>query len=390
MIKFFKTFFRDFQLSAFRAKRDEFYDQLARSYDDKEQLRDFLSAELKIAKNPRTSNSSRALALKIIQTRLASGDQSRYRQLFDGVMPAGDRMMLSALDDAPDKAALMRQIAHNVREQKKLIGIVKGKVIPPMLILPGAFIFSYVMATQSLPIIVKIAPPEVWTFFNMAVRLFAEFVAKYGLISIGVIALLGTFFVYQLPRWTGRLRTRLEQVSPGMGAVLFPVAPFILPIGIYRDVQAGMMFSALSVMLQSGRTLNDSLAEIRNNSQPWMRSHIRKILAHLEINTTEYAQAFSKGLLSPQLLARLSSQIRTNPRFDQILINLGKSGGEEVRLEVEKQTSTVNFILLTFGGLMVVFMMVGQLSISGSMTEEMSPQKQMMRKMKKDQASQNK
>jgi type II secretory pathway component PulF len=381
-MQFIKKLLQGIQLAGFRAKRDDFYEQLSRSYDNKESLREFLNAEYDIARNKKTKDSSRATALKIIRNRLATGNQSKYSQLLQGVMPISDKMMLSALDDAPDKAALMRQIASNVREQRKLIALVKGKLIPPLLILPGAFAFSYVMATKSLPIIVKIAPPEVWTPFNMAVRRFAEFVAGYGLLSVAIVAVLVTFFFHQLPRWTGKIRNRLEQVGPGMAALLFPVAPFILPLGIYRDVQAGIMFSALSIMLQSGRTLNDALIEIRNSSQPWMRAHIRRILAHLDVHTTEYTQAFSKGLVSPQLLARLSSQIRTNPRFDQVLIDIGQRGGDEIRVEVEKQTSKVNLMLLCAGGFTVIFMMVGQMNISGSMTEEMSPQKQMAKRMK--------
>jgi len=381
-----KTTVFNLKLMGFRAKRDEFYRQLARSYENKEALRDFLNEEYKISVNKETKNASRAFALRIIRNRLASGDQSKYSQLLTGVMPASDQMMLAALDDAPDKAALMRQIAQSVVDQRKLIALVRGKLVPPLLILPGAFVFCYVFATRSIPIVVKIAPPEVWSPVNLTVRMFAEFVASYGILSVVTFSALSAYFVYQLPRWTGRWRSKLEQIHPATGAMLFPVAPFVLPLSIYRDVQVGLMFSALSVMLESGRTLNDALTNIRNSSQPWMRWHVRKILAHLEVRTTEYQQAFSTGLISPQLLARLSSEIRTNPRFDQVLIGLGKTGGEEIRNEVDKQTAKINFMLLIAAGFTVVGMMVGQLSISMSMTEEMSPQKQMMRKLKQQEA----
>lgn len=376
------------KLSGFRSKRDEFYEQLARSYENKEALRSFLDEEYKIAMSSSTRNDSRAYALRIMRNRLAKGDQSKLSQLMRDVMPDQDSMMLGALDDAPDKAAMMRQIALAIQAQRKLMSIVKGKLVPPLLILPGAFGFAYVMATKSIPIIVKIAPPEVWSPFNQVVRSFAEFLSGYGFMTIGIIVALVFFFSYQLPRWTGRWRSRFEQVKPSTAALLFPVAPFILPLAIYRDVQAGLMFSALAVMLQSGRTLNDSLQTVRNNAQPWMRWHMKKIQSHLEERTTEYSQAFAKGLLSPQLLARLSSQIRNNPRFDQVLISLGTTGGDEIRVEVEKQTSKINMMLLSAGGLMVVLMMVGQLSISQSMTEEMSPQKQMAKRLRAQQATQ--
>lgn len=382
-----QKFLLGFQLSGFRSKRDDFYEQMAKSYESKESLRDFLTSEYEIASAKRTKNPSRAMALKIIRARLASGQQPRYSQLLSTVMPDDDKMLLAALDDAKDKPELMRFIAASIRNQRKMNALVKGKLVPPLMILPGAFAFSYVMATKSLPIIVKIAPPEVWGTFNMSVRVFADFVATYGLMSVGIAILLIIFYFYQLPRWTGPIRGALEKIGPGQAALLFPIAPYILPLGIYRDIQAGKLFSALSVMLQSGKTLSEALIEVRNSSQPWMRMHIRRVIAHLEVRTTDYSNAFAKGLLSPQVLSRLSSQIRTNPHFDQVLIEIGNRGSEDIFKEVDKQTSVVNSILLAFGGAVVAFMMIGQLNIGQSMTDEMSPQKQMQKRMKAQQAA---
>jgi len=386
-MSFFKRLQQTLTLGGFRRKRDDFYDQMARSWENKEPLRDFLEAELKIARDPKTKNASRAAALKIIRNRLQSGGQNRYSQLLATVMPQGDRLMLTALDDATDKAKLMRKIANSVRQQRLLLSMVKKKVLPPLMILPGAFIFAYVMATKSIPVIVDVAPPEVWDTFNMSVRRFAEYLAHHSGKSIAVVVALIALLVYQLPRWTGPMRARFEAFSPSAATMLFPVAPWILPLSIYRDVQAGLMFSALAVMLQSGRTLNDAMKAIAQNSSPWMRWQVRKILNHLETRPTEYQKAFAKGLVSPSLLARLSSQIRTNPRFDEVLISLGETAGVEIREEVDKQTSKINFMLLAAGGALVVFMMAGNLAISTKMGEEMSPQKQMMKKMKAQEAS---
>lgn len=382
-MKFLKNILHSIQLMGFRGAREEFYEQLARSYTQKESLRDFFAAELAIAANPKTADSSRAYALRLMRSRLERGAETKYSQILSGIMPDSDKLMLAALDDAPDKPALMLSVANSVRNQKALIGLVKGKLIPPLLILPGAYAFSYVMATKSIPIIVKIAPPEVWNTFNGAVRAFAEYVANHGATTIAVIVAGLFVLVNRMPRWTGPSRAWFESVSPGKATLLFPVAPFILPLVIYRDVQAGMLFTAISVMLRSGRTLNDALSTIRASSQPWMRWQITRILRHLETNPTEYSKAFSKGLLSPKLLARLSSQIRTTPRFDDVLIGLGAKGGEDIRAEVAAQTGKINAMLLAAGGFVVLFMMVGQLAISQTLSDEMSPTKQMARKMNK-------
>lgn len=386
MLGFLNTFIHNFKLMGFRAKRHEFYEQLARSYESKEALRDFLDEEIRIASAKKTYDASRAYALRLIARKQAAGDQNRYSALLGPVMPASDKLMLAALDDAPDKPALLRTLAAAVVSQKEIVKIVKGKVIPPLLLLPGAFGFSWVLATKSIPIITQIAPAEVWTPFNQAVRVFAEFVAAHGGTTVGLIVVSGIFFTYQLPRWTGTWRQRLESVHPRTALLLFPVCPILLPLSIYRDLQVGLMFSSLAVMLQAGRTLTDALQTVRSSGQPWLKWHLRKVLAHLEAHPTEYTKAFAKGLLSPQLLARLSSQIRTNPRFDQVLIKIGTQGDEDIRAEVTKQAGAINSMLLMAGALLFVFMLVGQMNISQSLNEEMQPSAMMKRKMQKQQS----
>lgn len=373
----------NFKLMKFRKDRPEFYQELAKSVESKEQLRDFLAEELRIAVAPKTRNDSRAYALRIMARKQAIAEQNRYSVLLGSVMPANDRLMLTALDDAPDKPALLRTLSQAIISQREIIGIVRGKVIPPLLMLPGVFIFCYILATKSIPIIVQIAPPEVWTTFNTSVRLSAEFFANHGGKALLVSAALIAAFMYQLPRWVGTWRTRAESVSPRVATLVFPVFPFLLPLGIYRDLQVGLMFSSLAVMLQAGRTLTEALQTVRGASQPWMKWHLRRVLSHLEMYPTEYTKSFSKGLMSPQLLARLASQIRTNPRFDEVLIKIGTQGGDDIAKEVCRQSTIINAQLMIGGAALFMYMMIGQLSISQSLSEEMSPAAMMKKRVMK-------
>lgn len=384
-MSFLTAIIHNFKLSGFHSTRSEFYVELAKSIEAKESLRDFLSEEIRIASAKKTLNPSRAYALKVMARKQAAADQNRYSALLGAVMPHSDRLMLAALDDAPDKPNLLRTLGQAIIAQKEIVSIIKGKLIPPLLMLPGVFAFCYVLATKSIPIIVQIAPPDVWTPFNSAVRTTAEFFANQGGYALLLFLAIASFFVYQLPRWTGVWRQRAESVSPRVATLMFPVFPFLLPLGIYRDLQVGLMFSSLAVMLQAGRTLNDALQTVRGSSQPWMKWQLRRILSHLEMHPTEYTKSFSKGLLSPQLLARLASQIRTNPRFDQVLIKIGTQGGEDIRKEVMRQAGLINAMLMFFGAGLFMFMMLGQLSISQTMSEEMSPATMMRKRMMKEQ-----
>lgn len=357
----------------FRSKRDQFYLQLARSIERKERLRTFLIEELKIAKDRRTQDDSRAKALDMILQKLSRGHEYRMSQLLYEVMPAQDRLMLSAVDVSKDKAGTLRSLITAVEEQRSARSLMIRALMPPMILLPGVFIFSYVLATQSIPVIVKVAPPEVWTPFNAGVRWFSEQVAAHGFQVVGVMLVLIALFMYQLPRWHGNLRSTFEQVPQGFAALLFPVLPFVLPLSIYRDFQVAQLLTSLAVLLKSGATLTDALDSMRRNASPWMRWHLRRVSRHLHTAPTEYIQAFSKGLLSPRVLARLATTIRNGRRFDEVLIELGTIGVQEVRKEIEMTSKTLNTILMLVAASLVLFLYVGQLSITDSMTTALDP-----------------
>ena len=137
--------------------------------------------------------------------------------------------------------------------------------------------------------------------------------------------------------------------------------------------------TSLAVLLKSGATLSSALDTLKRNADPWMRWHLKKIMNHLNVAPTDYIPAFSKGLMSPKLLARLATTIRNNPQFDKILIQLGTEGGEDIRNEIGNTAKGLNAVLLSVAAAVVVFLYVGQLSISQSMTEELDPVKRMQR-----------
>ena len=66
--------FNAINLMDFRGKREAFYEQLAKSIENKEQFKTFLEEELKIARHKRTRNSSREAALKLMVRKLSLGD----------------------------------------------------------------------------------------------------------------------------------------------------------------------------------------------------------------------------------------------------------------------------------------------------------------------------
>lgn len=371
------------KLSRFRARRDVFLDDLARALENNEALRDFLREEIKTSAAKRTSNPSRLYALKCIRARLERGEDLLLSALLMPAFPPEDRLMLAALDTAQSKVDALKAMAETLRFRNSLIAMMRNKFIMPSVVVVGVFLYVYTIANGLIFELGKIAPPEVWTGFNGLVRGFSQAVSAYAPVAVGALVVLVTWFIWALPRWHGRWRLKLEGMKPATATMLFPVCPVLLPLSMYREYQAGMLLSSLSFMLQAGKVLNEALILCARSATPWMREHIRAVLRHLEHRPTQYTQAFSKGLMSPELLARLASQVRNNPHFDQVLIELGTAGKDTLRAEIDKRSTTLSVAMYLSALSCAAFVMVGSQSIGLKFQEEMSPTKIMAREVKR-------
>lgn len=370
-----RSLLRAVRLRGFHAQRTEFYEHLARSLRQRELLTAYLQEELVIARAKKTADPSKALALHEMLRRLQSAEDVTLSRVVGGSMPAGDRMMLAAVDVSHDKPGTLHDVAAAVKEQQQAAKLLAKALLVPLILLPGILAFAYVMAVVVIPTITKVAPPTIWTPYLSAVRFVAESIASYGAHALifAVIALLG--FFYSLPRWTGSLRARLDRVSSKAATALFPVAPILLPLALYRDFTAGQVLTTLAVLLNSGATLTDALRTIGKSGTPYTRWHMRRILAHLNQFSTDYVPAFGKGLLSTRLLAMLASRIRNAPKFDEVLVDIGTQGNVVIRAEVQRSAVAINAMLLFGGALFIIFLYSGQTLIADATANAMDPAK---------------
>lgn len=383
MFTFFKNSYKQFQLFEFHLNRSEFYRELAKSIRKGEPMRQFVEAELAVATNPATGSASKAHAMRGALRQLSTGREHSITAAIGVIMPSSDKLMLGAVDRSRDQPATLEILANAVDDQmvaKKAIFIAVAK---PSLYLAGASALAYMISTEAIPAIEKTAPAEIWTPFNDSVRILANVINNYGVLICVVAMLLVLFFVSQLPKWRSSLRLKMERCNPTLAMWLTPIAPWMLPLAMYRDFQAGLVLSALAVWLGTGRNLKESLEAILENSSPYLKSHIRRILNHLNSKPTEYVEAFSKGLISHRLLAKMGSSIRNSPSFSDVIIEIGTKGNREARDQVTKNAAVMNFTFVGIFVSIVVFLYVGLMNISSSMQVEMNPVRQIQREMEK-------
>ena len=373
------------QHHSFWAVRVDFYRDLAQAVQDRELLRDFINGELQISLSPKTQDKDRAKALTAMQTRMQAGYNS-IDEVLSGVMPASDAMGLAVVRDAKDRAAAIRTIANNIDQQGAMTKVVRLALASPALLLPVGFGFAYILSSYSIPAFEKAAPPEVWVGYAALVRDSAKLFAQWGFPAFVTACLVSFwFFGWGLSNLTSMWRYKAENArgwSKAGWLLLGPIQPLL---SIYRDVQSSRMLANLAVYLQNGRGLQEALVDLSNSASPWMRKHILWVLEHLQVSPGDYVGAFSHGILSAPLLARLHSKVRRDAgqEFSKVLIDVGTAGQEKSRDDVKKAAARSNFILLLLTLGTVMFFYFGQSWIVFQIQEESSPTKVQMRALQK-------
>ena len=347
-------------LFEFRTQRASFYRDFAEMYRRNEAMVGFLEGE--IANAQLTRQRSRARALRMILQRHQDGENaSRVSHLLAGVVPRTDAMLLLAVDRAADKSQALLALADAIDQQQQMLKLVLAYAALPALTVPISY--ALIALLGQVVLVIDQATPvyaqdALWAGMNGWARTIAEVSQAWG--AQVLVALLLGFgaLLWSLPRWRGAGRLRVEG---------WPV------FGLYRDFQAGMLISAMAMLLKTGETLQGSIDDIAQRASPWMRWHLARVLDALDENPTGTLDAFRRGFLSPWLLARAATLSRSSASFSDVLIKLGTAEGARVLQRVKKAAVIANFALVGGFAGVATFMGVASMTVPGRFATLMEP-----------------
>lgn len=351
---------RRFWIWTFRFQRAEFYRDFADMFRRNEAMMAFFEGEIR--NSSQTGQRARAAALRAMLARYQLGDHAgRVGHLMDGVMPRGDAMMLAGVDRADDKTAALNALAIAVDKQSAMRAVVFTYSVMPLLLLPLCYVLIQVLSDviltidRSTPVYVK---DELWRGTNGWARHVAEVSRDHGLMLMTLVVAGLVAILLSLPRWRGPVRLAVEP---------WPV------YSLYRDFQSGMLFTSMAMLLSNGGTLRGSLEDIAQRSSLWMRWHLSRVLRSLDESPTGTLEAFGRGILSPQMLARATTLQRTAANFSEVLVELGTREGDRVLDAVRRAALTANVAVV--GSLLVLctFMGLATLTVPGKFSSLMEP-----------------
>ena len=347
-------------LIEFRLGRAEFYRDFAEMYQRNEAMVSFLEGE--IANANLTRQRSRARALRMVLHRHQDGENaSRVSHLLEGVVPRSDAMLLAAVDRAADKPQALRALADAIDKQQQMLRLMLSYSALPAMTIP--ICYALIALLGKVILVIDDATPvyaqdALWEGMNGWAKAIAIFAQAWGAQTLVVLGVALAAVLWSLPRWRGPFRLRVED---------WPV------YGLYRDFQAGMLFSSMAMMLKTGETLQGSIDDVTRRASPWMRWHLGRVLDALEENPTATLDAFRRGLLSPHLLSRASTLSRSSTSFSDVLIQLGTSEGDRVLARVKRAAVVANFALVGVFAAVATFMGIASMTVPGKFATLMEP-----------------
>ena len=351
---------RWFALLEFRLRRAEFYRDFAEMYQRNEAMVSFLEGE--IANANLTRQRSRARALRIVLHRHQDGDHaSRVSHLLDGVVPRSDAMLLTAVDRAADKPQALLALADAIDKQQQMLRLMASYSALPAMTIP--ICYALIVVLGKVILVIDDATPvyaqaALWDGMNGWAKAVALFAQAWGTETLLVLGAALAALLWSLPRWRGAVRLRVET---------WPV------YSLYRDFQAGRLFSSMAMMLKTGETLQGSIDDLTRRASPWMRWHLGRVVDALDENPTATLDAFRRGLLSSHLLSRAATLSRSSTSFSEVLIQLGTSEGERVLARVKSAAVIANFALVGLFASVATFMGVASMTVPGKFAALMEP-----------------
>lgn len=355
--------------------RADFYRDIAEALRENELLRDFVDGELSTGDR----RTARYRALKHIQSQMRLGERD-MATLLGSIMPNGDALSLNVLRTATDKETVLMKIADAIEIERIMTATLVKALTGPAFLVFVCVAFVWVMVTKTLPAFEAAAPAGVWVGFPWLVRAVSQNLRDFGVHYLFAVAAFWLWMIgWGFRNWRNMLRFKIENCKGWRRAsytlATIPFGPFVQMLTFYRDYQASKMLGSLALILSSGRQVQDAIQELVPGSSPWMKKHLRLILLHLQIHPGDYAGAFSKGVLSDHLKARMLTKTRRDAggAFESVLLYLGTTSQIQSREAFMKNSTRLNSVLLTISLGVISFLYIGQTMIAQSIQDQFSP-----------------
>lgn len=214
-----------------------------------------------------------------------------FEQAVRGWVPDDESMLITSASASGDILGGIREALTLLRNNLEISKAVTGAVIGPAMMLVALFGLLAVISMGLLPILLDLAPLEVWPKESKPFYYFAEFVNKeivFILIAVGAFI---TVVSMSLSRATGKARYYLDSIPPW---------------SLSKRITSSVFLNSLAAVIEQNVTPLQALEMIKANGSKYLKWHIDKMVSHMSTSGKPGDAITSTKLFNPEVAAIIS------------------------------------------------------------------------------------
>lgn len=253
-------------------------------------------------------------------------------------LPNEEAALLMAGEQSGDLEGALNRLIEMVGRKSEIRTALMKELVPTAAILMVLLAVMYFVQVSLLSLVGDMLPPEDLAGTSVAKHYiaFATFMQAFLVpLLIGAAAVAITIAV-SLPRWRpSRVRQWLDEHLP--------------PWSMYQRQQSTFFLVAAAAMMRAGTPFKRTVVDLQGSAGPWLRTHMRKMLAVLGAGASP-VDAMQTGILPWEVADRLA----TYRRLQNVAVVMESTGIASLNILL-KRTKTVGnlakiMVMLLFAG----------------------------------------
>ena len=291
-----------------------------------------------------------AVVLQDVVSRLEKG--MKLADALDGYIPIGEQMLIRAGEQSGQLPAALELAVEQTLAAKDIKSQAISSLMQPIflfsLLMAGLFIISRVV----IPKLTAIFPVDKWQGPAKILYLATEFINSFWFILfIGILVFCGIAIVFSFPKWTGKLRSKVDILPPW---------------SFFRIVVGSGWLMSLAALIRSGVTLVEAIKQMRDTAgnNYWLKKRLNQTLFHLNNGMTlgEALDTSGTGFPDTEIIEDLITYASL-PGFDDVLYKLGRDWMEGSRKMILRQGAQLKVAVIVLFGVVVGGVAFGVISL---------------------------
>jgi toxin co-regulated pilus biosynthesis protein E len=333
--------FERLQFSMSPSLRAEFYEMLSALVADGKPL-DASIRELK----ERYVAKKRPMAGMLVHWLSTLDEGKSFGEAVKGYAADTEATIIAATDKSGALAEGFKMAAGVARAGAEIRSAVMNEMRGPLIQLAVLFAVMLFFSIKIAPSLTGSIP--MWAFDDNQRALFqlTDSVARYWFYAVPVMVAVVAGVIYSVPRYTGALRPYLNKIPPW---------------SIYRTYSSASFMISLSALITAGVSIESALRFIRQQSPPWLQSHLSIMVGRMR-SGTEQGAAMDTGLLSNRVSDMVAVLSNTSD-FDAAIATLGAAATKDGLISITAQARLLKGISTALVGFMVSWILTSVMAI---------------------------